>query len=90
MHHRSVILLATVLSLSACTATPETEDEIYDREVRKVEAEDRFLRMVADCDRNGGVMVYAYNSGSRARKLTPKNSDMARCKMRSSLGSQKF
>lgn len=58
-------LPALFLLLSACACAPLTEDQIYDRDVREIEANERFLEKEADCKRRRGVMVYSYRSKTR-------------------------
>jgi hypothetical protein len=72
--------LAPFLLLSAVACAPLTEDQIYEREVRLIEAEDKFLEKKADCARRRGVMVYDYRQKGRLNS-EPDAADMvtARC-----------
>ena len=72
------IALILLMSVGACA--PLTEDQIYDREVREIEASEKFLQEEADCKRRRGVMVYTNNSATRTKRK-PNNADIvtARC-----------
>ena len=72
--------IALILLMSVCACAPLTEDQIYDREVREIEANEKFLEEEADCKRRGGIMVYNNNSATRTKRK-PNNADIvtARC-----------
>jgi len=71
---------ALFLVLSACSMAPMTEEEIYDRETARNEAEDEFLMRKMECDDIGGVMIFEHYSGFRKkRKLTRAQMKSARC-----------
>ena len=72
--------IALILLVSVCACAPLTEDQIYDREVREIEASEEFLQEEADCKRRRGVMVYTNNSATRTKRK-PNNADIitARC-----------
>jgi hypothetical protein len=72
--------IAMILLISVCACVPLTEDQIYDREVREIEASEKFLQEEADCKRRRGVMVYTNNSATRMKRST-NNKDVitARC-----------
>ena len=72
--------IALILLMSVCACAPLTEDQIYDREVREIEASDEFREDEADCKRRGGVMVYKNNSATRTKRKA-NNADIitARC-----------
>ena len=72
--------IALILLMSVCACAPLTEDQIYDREVREIEASDEFRQEEADCKRRRGVMVYTNNSATRTKRNSS-NQDVitARC-----------
>ena len=72
--------IALILLISVCACVPLTEDQIYEREVRDIEASERFLQEEADCKRRRGVMVYTNNSATRTKRK-PNKEDVitARC-----------
>ena len=72
--------IALILLMSVCACAPLTEDQIYDREVREIEASDEFRQEEADCKRRRGVMVYTNNSATRMKRSS-NNQDVitARC-----------
>jgi len=77
---------ALFLVFSACSMTPLTEEEIYDRQTARSEAEDEFMMKKMECDDIGGVMIFEHYSGRRKnRKLTTAQMKLARCE-RSTLG----
>jgi len=73
-------IIALILLISVCACAPLTEDQIYDREVREIEASEKFLQEEADCKRRRGVMVYTNNSATRMKRNS-NNDDVitARC-----------
>ena len=74
--------IALILLVSVCACAPLTEDQIYDREVREIEASEKFREDEADCKRRGGIMIYNNNSATRTKRK-PNNADIitARCEM---------
>ena len=73
-------LLALFLLVSACSSVPMTEDQKYERDVRKIEAEDGYLQEEADCARKSGVMVYDYHTKPRRKgEPDPEALRTARC-----------
>lgn len=72
--------ITLILLISVCACAPLTEDQIYEREVREIEASEEFLEEAADCKRRRGVMVYNNNSATRMRRNS-NNADVitARC-----------
>jgi hypothetical protein len=72
--------IAMILLISVCACAPLTEDQKYDREVREIEASEKFLQEKEDCKRRRGVMVYTNNSATRTKRK-PDNEDVvtARC-----------
>jgi len=73
-------LLPLLLLVFVCSCAPLTEDEKYERDVKKIEAGEKYQLEEAACKRRGGVMVYQYFSNSK-RKDEPdsKNIKSARC-----------
>ena len=73
---------ALFLLVSVCACAPLTEDQIYDREVRKIEANERFQQDKEDCERRHGIMVYDHRTKPRNNDK-PDSSGMvtARCDM---------
>jgi hypothetical protein len=72
--------VALILLMSVCACAPLSEDQIYDREIREIEASEKFLQEEADCKRRRGVMVYTNNSATRMKRNS-NNEDVitARC-----------
>ena len=73
-------ILALFLLVSACSMEPLTEDQIYEREVAKIEATDEYIQEEIDCRRRGGVMIYDYYTASKKnRALDPDEIKDAHC-----------
>lgn len=70
-----------VLVVSACSLSTMTEEEIYEREVARNEAEDEYLMKVMACRDTGGIMVFDYyNTLSRKeRTLTVAQMKSSHC-----------
>lgn len=78
---RFFLVHALTLVVSACSVSTLTEEEIYEREVARNEAEDEYMMKEMACRDTGGIMVFDYYStfSRKKRALTVAQMKSSHC-----------